>query len=88
MSPLPKNHCTSCGPHCHPTRRYSQCPHFTGAETEGQRVSVRGQAYEGWDPNSDGIDSVRNVYHIGDLLFGLPVSSVCFHLSVLVSGFL
>ena len=51
-------------------------------------MSVRGQAYEGWDPNSDGIDSVRNVYHTGDLLFGLPVSSVCFHLPILVSGFL
>lgn len=66
----------------------TQCPHFTGAETEGQRVSVRGQAYEGWDPNSDGIDSVRNVYDTGDLLFGLPVSSLCFHLPILVSGFL
>ena len=51
-------------------------------------MSVCGQAYEGWDPNTDGIDSARNMYHISDLLFGLPVSSVCFHLPILVSGFL
>ena len=88
MSPLPKNHCTLYSPHCHPTRRYSPCPHFADAETEEQRMSVCGQADEGWDPNTDGIDSARNMYHISDLLFGLPVSSVCFHLPILVSGFL
>lgn len=57
-------------PHPHPKTRYPHYPHFTAAETEGQR-------FHRWlcrrrDLNSDGTDSVRNFYQLSCLLFGLP----------------